>query len=277
MPNTLAEWWRVSRLSLGILKRMVAEQGVRRTLGFAWLGVSHALQGQRLPQTPEVNAALWTVYDWSRGGEEWSEAPEWTASVVEHLLAPHVPPGSRVLEIGPGAGRWTQYLLQRASRLVVVDVTPKCIELCRARFLECSHIEYVVNNGSDLSFLPAASIDRIWSWDVFIHIGAEDIRRYIRQFSRVLAPGGLGLILHAAAPYARGWRSVVPGQQMAGLCRDAGLDVIRQFNVWDGGRQTTPTPADLVTVFAKAPLPAPSAAASLLGRDKTVFTDSEAM
>lgn len=252
-PRTLAEMWRVSKLSLQILRHMAREQGVWRALGFAWEGATRALRGQGLPHTPEVNAALWTHYDWSKGGEEWSETPEWTASVVEHLLIPHVPTGSRVLEIGPGAGRWTYYLAQRASRLVVVDVTPKCIELCRARFREQAHIEYHVNTGSDVRMVPDASIDRIWSWDVFIHVGLEDIARYVRECARVLVPGGLGLIQHATAPYARGWRTAVPAERMAEFCRQAGLEAVRQFNAWDVGRRRTPTPADLVTVFAKSP------------------------
>lgn len=251
-PRGLRESWRVSRLSLQILASIVAKQGVRQGLGFAWGAARRAFQGQGLPHTPEVNAALWTHYDWSRLGEEWSESSEWTASVVEQLLIPHVPINSRVLEIGPGAGRWTQHLVQRASRLVVVDVTPKCIELCRARFRDWSRVvDYIVNDGSDLSFLPSESIDRIWSWDVFIHVCLDDIRRYIRHFGRVLVPGGLGLIQHAAAPYARGWRTAVPAEQMAEICREADLDIVRQFTMWDGGRRGTPTPADLITVFAK--------------------------
>ena len=247
----LRERWRVSRLSLAILWQMVAQAGPRRAWGFAWAAARQALRGQGLPHTPEVNAALWTHYDWSRRGEEWSDGPEWTASVVEHLLIPHVPPGSRVLEIGAGAGRWTQHLAPRASRLVVVDVTPRCIELCRARFRACSHLEYVVNDGSDLGFLPPASIDRVWSWDVFIHVGIEDIRRYLVQLGRILVPGGAALIQHAAAPYARGWRTAVPAERMAAFGREAGLDTARQFATWGGGRYRTPTPADLVTVLAK--------------------------
>jgi len=250
-PRTLSEIWRVSRLSLQILQQMARQQGVGRALGFAWEGAVRALRGQGLPHTPEVNAALWTHYDWSKRGEEWSESPEWTASVVEHLLIPHVPMGSRVLEIGPGAGRWTHYLLERASRLVVVDVTPKCIELCRARFQDSSHIEYVVNNGSDLSMLVNESFDRIWSWDVFIHVGLGDIKNYLRQFGRLLVPGGRGLIQHAAAAYGRGWRTAVSAKQIVEFCQEAGLEVVRQFNTWDGGRRNTPTPADLVTVLEK--------------------------
>lgn len=250
-PSALAEWWRVSRLSIRMVQRMAAQRGLRHALGLAWAGLGGAIRGQGLPHTPEVNALLWAHYDWSRGGEEWSETPEWTASVVEHLLVPHVPPGSRVLEIGPGAGRWTQHLLPRAARLVVVDVTPECIELCRTRFQAFPHLEYAVTTGSDVSHVADASIDRIWSWDVFIHIGIDDIARYLQGFGRVLVPGGRGLIQHAAAPYGRGWRTALPAERMAAFCRSAGLDIVEQFNAWDQGRRRTPTPADLITVFAK--------------------------
>ena len=254
------EWTRVFRLSRQVMAQMMTEQGMRRALDFAWIGVVQALQGRGLPHTPEVNKALWTHYDWSRLGEEWSESSEWTASVVEHLLAPHVPPGSRVLEIGPGAGRWTQYLLPRASRLVIVDVTPKCLEVCHARFQSAAQLECLLTDDSDLSALHEASFDRIWSWDVFVHVGLEDIKRYLREFSRVLVPGGLGLVQHAAAPYARGWRTAVPAEQMARFCADAGLEVLHQYNTWDNGRRMTPTPADLVTVLAKPPRREPHAA-----------------
>ena len=251
MANSLAEVWRVSRLSLDVLRRMAVERGPRAALGFAWLGFSRALQGRALPHTPDVNRLVWTHYDWSRGGQEWSESPGWTASVVEHLLHPHVPVGSRVLEIGPGAGRWTEYLVPRASRLVLVDVTPKCIELCRQRFQTHGHVEYVVTDGADLGSLTPGSIDRIWCWDVFIHVQVQDQERYLRRFAAVLAPGGAGLVLHTVAPYARGWRSVVTSAQMAQMCRAQGLAVVRQFNTWGDGRWTTPTPRDLITVFAR--------------------------
>jgi 16S rRNA A1518/A1519 N6-dimethyltransferase RsmA/KsgA/DIM1 with predicted DNA glycosylase/AP lyase activity len=38
-----------------------------------------------------------------------------------------------ILEIGPGAGRWTEYRLSRGAQVTIVDVTQKCIDLCRLR------------------------------------------------------------------------------------------------------------------------------------------------
>jgi len=81
------------------------------------------------------NLATWLAYDWSNQGEEWSNTNEWKNSLVEHVLQQHIPIGSRVLEIGPGAGRWTEHLIQRVSRLIVVDLTPTCIVICRERLI----------------------------------------------------------------------------------------------------------------------------------------------
>ena len=170
---------------------------------------------------------------------------------MEHILSPQIPKGSRVLEIGPGAGRWTEFLVPRASRLVVVDLTPACLAICRERFKQAAHIEYVVNDGSDLSVIPADTIDRIWSWDVFVHIQSQEVERYVRHFARILSPGGRGVIHHSNGARGAGWRSVVTAEEMAGLCQAHGLAVLRQFNTWGDGRWTTPLPADLVTVFEK--------------------------
>ncbi|MBI3319257.1 MAG: class I SAM-dependent methyltransferase [Candidatus Omnitrophica bacterium] len=249
-------WWGVH-----ILQLMVADRGLWQTLDFVWLGLSCALRGRKLPHTPAVNATIWSYYDWSRGGQEWSKTPEWQASVVEHLLKPHVPPSSRVLEIGPGAGRWTQYLLERARWVIGVDVTPRCIALCRERFRDASNLQLVTNDGSDLSFIPANSVDRIWSWDVFCHVRREEMSRYVQQFGTILAPGGRGLIQHGGGPYHRGWRSVISAEEVTAMCAAAGLEVIRQFNAWNDGRDTTPVPPDVITIFSK-PILLPRSTAS---------------
>ncbi len=39
------------------------------------------------------------------------------------MLARWIPAGAAVLEVGPGAGRWSEFLVERASRLVLVDVS----------------------------------------------------------------------------------------------------------------------------------------------------------
>jgi len=204
------------------------------------------------------NLQTWLSYDWSRRGEEWSNTPEWKNSLVEYLLKPHIPVGSTVLEIGPGGGRWTEYLLQRASHLTVVDLTPTCIDICKERFKEFHNIEYFVNDGRSLDFIAETSIDRVWSWDVFVHISSEDVRKYVRHLARVMKPQGQGLIHHAKHGRRRsGWRSDMTNTKMCEFCKEFGLEVLHQFESWDNGRfsiwpnLTGEKSPDTVTIFQK--------------------------
>ena len=204
------------------------------------------------------NLATWPAYDWSNQGEEWSNTNEWKNSLVEHVLQQHIPIGSRVLEIGPGAGRWTEHLIQRVSRLIVVDLTPTCIEICRERFREFQNIEYYVNDGRSLDFIAEASIDRVWSWDVFVHISSEDVREYVRNISRVMQPKGQALIHHAKRGRSRaGWRSDMTDAKMREYCREFDLEVLRQFESWDEGKYSIwpgligEASPDTITVFQK--------------------------
>ncbi len=204
------------------------------------------------------NLFLWSNWDWSKYGEEWSNTTEWKNSLVEHVLMPNVPLGARVLEIGPGGGRWTEHLIKRASHLTVVDLTPTCIELCRERFKEYSNIEYFVNDGKSLDFIEDESIDCLWSWDVFVHIAPEDIQAYMKEIERVFRPGAQGLIHHSKkGKRTAGWRSDMTPEKMRTFCDENNLTVTRQFNSWDESRfsiwpgKSSKDCPDIITVFAK--------------------------
>jgi GT2 family glycosyltransferase/ubiquinone/menaquinone biosynthesis C-methylase UbiE len=184
------------------------------------------------------NLKRWSNWDWSRYGEEWSNNEVWKMSLVNDVLYRYMPKSGTILEIGPGGGRWTEYLLPRASRLILVDVTEGCIEICRKRFKDQDNIEYHVNDGKDLSFLPDSCIDAIWSWDVFVHIRSSDVEKYIQQFSRVLKNGGSAVIHHSKNGISRtGWRSDMTDKKMIEFCEYCGLHVDRQFEQWQDGKQ----------------------------------------
>jgi len=211
-----------------------------------------------MPNTIQNNLKAWSEWNWEKKGEEWSNTPEWKASLVEHVLIPNVSLGSRVLEIGPGGGRWTEALVESAKHLTLIDLTPKCIDLCKERFKNYKHIDYFVNDGKDISFIPSDSIDCIWSWDVFVHVSATDIRDYMRQFERVLSPGGVGIIHHSKkGKNDTGWRSDMTAEKMKIYCNEYGLTLMRQFDSWDNDTvhiwPTLPPHKgpDIVSVFKK--------------------------
>ncbi len=245
------------RAVLGVARRVIRDLGLVRATGVFARKAWRKLRHERPPNTVEANLEVWETHDWSRLGEEWTPSQEWKEAILNELLRPHIPAGSCVLEIGPGAGRWTEYLIPLASRLILVDITPACIALCRARFASESHIEYHVNDGRTLPFVSAASVDAIWSFDTFVHIEPRDIHSYVREFARVLRPGGVAVVHHARCGcHRRSWRSDMTAEQMVEFCNEAGLVVVRQQVSLAGGTISLcqlgiATKPDVVSVIQK--------------------------
>jgi ubiquinone/menaquinone biosynthesis C-methylase UbiE len=227
-------------------QRLIAEQ--RRVV----LGPAHL---RWRGSTSEDHREFWSDYDWNARGDEWNASPEWKQALVEEVLERWVPEDAVVLEIGPGAGRWTEALVTRASRLVLVDVSARPLELCRERFDDHPNIEYIVSPGSKLPGVETHSIDALWAFDVFVHVAPVDVVAYLQEIARVLAPGGVAVIHHADGrnrgqlPSRRGWRSPMSRDLFAALAAERGLRVERQFDSWGpDGRYDLSAYADVITV-----------------------------
>jgi ubiquinone/menaquinone biosynthesis C-methylase UbiE len=203
--------------------------------------------------SPDVQRELWQNYDWSRGGEEWTATEEWKRSVVDHVMLPELPSNAAVLEIGPGAGRWTEELQKRARRLVLVDVAQSCIDACQSRFAGATNVEYNVNDGRTLPFVPDASIEFAWSFDVFVHIGQPETKAYLKELARVLVPNARAVIHHGKEGSVRGgWRSPMTAAVFEALAREAGLRVIKELEAWgDRGQYDVRHFGDVITVLQR--------------------------
>jgi ubiquinone/menaquinone biosynthesis C-methylase UbiE len=255
------------RMRLGIAKALLSQNGLRWVCYQAFLQMLHRLtriMDSRL-KTLEArynlrgaystawNQIIWSHYDWAQQGDEWSPLPGWKESITDDVLLKHVRLTDNILEIGPGAGRWTQILQAMAKHLVVVDISTKCIEECRKRFSTCDNIDYFVNDGMNLDFVQDASIDFIWSWDVFVHIDSPATEKYISEFARVLRKGGCGVVHHPKDGCAYGgWRSAMTAALFAELIRKYGLAVTSQFDSWGPeGRYGVQKYHDIITAFEK--------------------------
>ena len=92
------------------------------------------------PNTVQNNLRQWDEkYPWPKEGDEWSE--QWGSAKAQwdHFLLPRISqflPVPTILEIAPGHGRWTQFLLDHCQHLIVVDLSPACIEHCKKRFAD---------------------------------------------------------------------------------------------------------------------------------------------
>ena len=200
----------------------------------------------------EHNFEVWNNRDWSGGGEEWTVSPKWKQSLIDEVMLKYIKSEKTILEIGPGGGRWTEALLQIAKHLVLVDLSDRCIEVCKQRFANCRNISYFVNNGTDLSFISDDSVDFIWSFDVFVHINLKDIDHYLQQFSRILRSGGCGIIHHAkdGNKYG-GWRSDMTAKLFADFVNRHGLILVTQFDSWGNGMYNVKGHHDVISVFEK--------------------------
>lgn len=169
------------------------------------LRLKHGLPGLN---SATLNRHIWNSWDWSAQGDEWTTSEEWKQSLIHRVLRPNIPGGSSILEIGPGAGRWTVPLLERARDYTCVDISSSCIEHCRQHFANEPRARFFVGSGRDLGDVATGSIDIIWSFDVFVHINAVEIAGYLDDFVRVLRPGGVAVIHHGAVGgTGGGWRS----------------------------------------------------------------------
>jgi SAM-dependent methyltransferase len=186
-----------------------------------------------------------------------------------------VPTGT-VLEIAPGFGRWTQYLKDLCQRLVIVDLTERCIDHCRRRFADAHTIEYHVNDGRSLDMVEDGSIDFAFSFDSLVHAETDVLGAYLDQLAHKLKPDGVGFIHHSnigqygrltklahlvpgrvIGPFVRSgalinvgaWRSEsVTADSVADQCARAGLACIGQEKIsWGPGRYLI----DALTVFTR--------------------------
>lgn len=260
MSSRLAEPIRSARRGLGRLTAPAIDWQLEREQRRGVIGLAHR---RWRTNSAGRNRRRWSEWDWTGRGEEWTASPEWKQALIDDVLLAWVPDGVSVLEIGPGAGRWSEVLQPRARRLVLVDVSPRPLELCRERFAAAENVEYVLSAGNDLPSVADGSIEAIWSFDVFVHVAPLDQAGYLKECARVLAPGGLAIVHHADGrnlgdvPSRAGWRSPMSRHLFATLAAERGLKVEAQIDRWGAdGRFDLGAYHDAITVCRK---PGPSA------------------
>jgi len=149
----------------------------------------------------DQNKGRWdNTYDWQGNGDEWSADFGGTEALWFFILYPRIHrfiPAPTILEIAPGFGRWTQFLKRQCQSLIGVDISAKCIEHCKSRFVADTHVQFHVNDGTSLSVVPDNSIDFVFSFDSLVHVEKDVMQAYVSQLAHKLAPDGIGFIHHS--------------------------------------------------------------------------------
>jgi len=123
------------------------------------------------------------------------------------------------LDFGCGVGRLTQGLCAWFDRCCGVDIAPSMIELARQYNAHAGRCGYLLNASRHLRFFPDDSFDLVYSKIVLQHMELRYSTSYIKEFVRVLRPGGLVAFQIPDHP-----RDVLPsGQAPCGPMPDGGF------------------------------------------------------
>jgi SAM-dependent methyltransferase len=97
------------------------------------------------------------------------------------------------LDFGCGVGRLTQALCRRFERVDGVDIAPSMIEAAERFNSYGERCRYHLNTREDLAIFPDGTFDLVYSTYVLQHMHPVFAHRYVEEFVRLLAPGGLAL------------------------------------------------------------------------------------
>jgi SAM-dependent methyltransferase len=127
----------------------------------------------------------WDVAEFMATGEAEIE------TVMHHLACIGCIPNynGKALDFGCGVGRVTQALAPRFVSCVGVDISRQMIDKAKS-LNRYAHCRYVANSAEQLPFADA-SFSFIYSNIVLQHVPRRFSTAYLREFVRVLAPGGI--------------------------------------------------------------------------------------
>lgn len=131
-------------------------------------------------------------------GYQWGDPSTTSANFVpQEFIFPFINNESVVCEIGPGGGRYTQFLLN-AKILYLVEYNEEFFEILRRQFedFKCEKI-YIKSPGSSLPGVADHSVDFVFSFDCFVHLDINLIREYLLEIKRVLNSSGIAVIHYA--------------------------------------------------------------------------------
>lgn len=194
----------------------------------------------------------------TKTGHEWSDRFGTTEELYNQILRDKVYNYCKGdgLEVAPGWGRITEYLIPVSKSLSIVDLNENCISKCVNKF--GNKIKgYYVNDGKSLTSIPDNSLDYIFSFDSFVHIHFDVFSSYINEFSRVMKPGSHAVIHHAFFFGGKdnsfenlGGRANCDPTKLNEVLKSNGFEVVSQetcnVSIWFDNL------IDLITVFKKS-------------------------
>jgi ubiquinone/menaquinone biosynthesis C-methylase UbiE len=107
--------------------------------------------------------------------------------IRDHFLLPYIDEKTHVVEIGPGGGRWTRYMLN-AGKIYALDYHQELLNELKKGMKKNNNITYIKNDGDDFPGITPGSIDFIFSFGTFVHLDVDIIERYLENMKLILKP-----------------------------------------------------------------------------------------
>jgi len=152
----------------------------------------------------EAQRAGMDVNDWEEHVLGWVPA----LPALERMVFSAMRADWRVVEIGPGTGRFSRYLAERLSsgELRLVDHSPWLVSFLRTYFRENPRVSVTLNDGYTLPFDEVGWADLVFSAGTLIALKLGAIELYAREFARVLKSGGRVIFDYIDPETPEGWR-----------------------------------------------------------------------
>jgi len=148
--------------------------------------------------TKEARGGGWDVSEFlATGRREVDESWHRAATVLGH----EIPRANVALDFGCGVGRLTTALADHADSVVGVDISASMLDTADRVIPEGirSRVSLVASASPQLP-IRAASIDLVYTSLVLQHMPATLALGYVREFMRILRPGGMAFIQVAENP-----------------------------------------------------------------------------
>jgi SAM-dependent methyltransferase len=167
--------------------------------------------------TAEDREATRAYYD-ELGDAEWNRlvgdvAGRVSLEVHRRFLARFIKPGTRVLEVGAGPGRFTAELAALGASVVVTDISQVQLDLNK-RYIGSTDAEAAVERRElldvcDVSRFVDGEFDAVLAYGGPLSYAFEETEAALRGLLRIMAPGGV--LVGSVMSMLGTWRYQLPG------------------------------------------------------------------
>lgn len=142
--------------------------------------------------------------DGSASEEVLQRTGAWAARQVGAAL--DLEPTDIVLELGCGVGRIGRELAPRCREWHGVDISSNMLRVAEERLAHLSNVHLHKVERTALEQFADASVDKIYCQAVLFHLDKEDVFLYLREFARLLKPGGVTYFETWNLAHPAGWK-----------------------------------------------------------------------